>query len=103
MILLVAIIAAIALTHAPRARTASTRIRASRCKVQREDRVRIVKMPSGTIADCRDAPSRDDRGRVEHGERPADELELVTLAHYLVLGAILFAIASSASSSTAGT
>ncbi len=101
VILLVAIIAAIALTHRERRET-KHQDPGEQVKVRREDRVRLVDLPSenrrpenrqlhglGAEAASQTAAARSPR---RTGSDDVSLLNAPTLAHYLVLGAILFAI-----------
>ena len=94
VILLVAIVAAIALTLRRRKETKYVDP-AQQIAVRRQDRVRIVSMPSEKPDQGLGARIRESRRR-----RPAPDPDpaskrgdLISLSHYLVLGAILFAIA----------
>ena len=89
MILLVAIVAAIALTLRRRKDTKRIDPSAAGAGVKARDRVRIVKMPP--------EPRRPARRRDPSRRRPPPRLETagmspVTLGHYLTLGAMLFAL-----------
>ena len=86
VVLLVAIVAAIALTQRTRKET-KYQDPGEQVRVRREDRVRLIRMPSEKAAREADVRQRD----VAREER-ASIFTAPTLAHYLVLGAILFAI-----------
>ena len=96
LILLVAIIAAISLTIREKKDNKRQKI-GDQVKVRASDRVRIVKMKSENGSARRDdQSSRDRQCRCGHGRQQRlsgkERRKMLSLAHYLVLGAILFAI-----------